>query len=272
MAIPGSHEPGSGRGTDRPRPAFSIRKERKVPLQWFRLYSKFSNDPDVQMMSEAMQRRLVMILCMRNNETLQERCIAFHLRISDAELAETKALFIQKGWIDSDWNVLNWDRLQYVSDSSTERVSRFRAKKKQAETLLKRDETKNETVPEQNRTDSEHKKLSRDKREADPRHSLFKDMFFGYVKDKVGVEPEWNGHQAKKLSDYLRGSPALNEQHWKRILQNRARSEVAHGEELSKWIGRAKEFYQGPLDRFGKPTQTAQAVQPKFLNGASDAR
>ena len=102
---------------------------------WFRFYSEFSHDPKVQMMSEAMQRRYIMLMCLRCSNalvTLHETEIAFHLRITEAELTETKQLFISKGFIDEQWNLLNWDKRQFKSDSSAERVSRHRANKKQA--------------------------------------------------------------------------------------------------------------------------------------------
>lgn len=101
---------------------------------WFRFYSEFSHDPKVQMMTEAMQRRYIMIMCLRcSNDlvTLHETEIAFHLRITEAELAETKALFIAKGFIDDKWNLLNWDKRQFKSDSSAERVAKHREKKKE---------------------------------------------------------------------------------------------------------------------------------------------
>jgi hypothetical protein len=102
---------------------------------WFRLYSEFMNDPKVQMMTEAMQRRLVMLFCMRCNkgetfhETFHETEIAFVLRISETELAETKAIFLQKGFIDSGWNLKNWNKRQYISDNSTGRVKKHRGLK-----------------------------------------------------------------------------------------------------------------------------------------------
>lgn len=102
---------------------------------WFRFYSEFSHDPKVQMMTEAMQRRYIMVMCLRCSNalvTLHETEIAFHLRITDAELAETKALFIAKGFIDDKWNLLNWDKRQFKSDSSAERVARHRENKKKA--------------------------------------------------------------------------------------------------------------------------------------------
>jgi hypothetical protein len=57
-------------------------------------------------------------------------------------LDETKQLFISKNFIDEHWNLLNWDKRQFVSDSSTMRVAKHRSKKKQVsnvdETLQKR--------------------------------------------------------------------------------------------------------------------------------------
>ena len=101
---------------------------------WFRLYSEFSHDPKVQTMTEQMQRRYIMVMCLRCSNslvTLQETEIAFYLRISDAELAETKSLFISKGFVDSGWNLLNWEKRQMPSDSSNARVAKHRALQKE---------------------------------------------------------------------------------------------------------------------------------------------
>ncbi len=102
--------------------------------QWFRMYGEFATDPKVQMLSEANQRRYVMLLCMRcsnGDVTLHETEIAFQLRISNEEWATTKALFLSKGLIDDDCHPIAWDRRQFVSDSSRARVAAHRAKKKQ---------------------------------------------------------------------------------------------------------------------------------------------
>jgi len=100
---------------------------------WFRLYAEFAHDPKVQMLSETMQRRYIMLMCLRCSnvlETLQETEIAFYLRITDEQLAEMKALFIARGFIDQHWNLANWDKRQFASDSSAARVARHRAKKR----------------------------------------------------------------------------------------------------------------------------------------------
>lgn len=130
--------------------------------QWFRMYSEFATDAKVQMMSEAMQRRYLMLMCLRCSNalvTLHDEEIAFQLRISDEELAETKALFIKKGFIDSAWNLLNWEKRQFASDSSKDRVAKHRAlQKKKQEQTSNGDVTLHETKAngldtEQNRTE-----------------------------------------------------------------------------------------------------------------------
>jgi hypothetical protein len=102
---------------------------------WFRMYSEFANDPKVQMLSEADQRRYIMVLCMRcgnDDVTLQDEEVAFQLRISNDEWASTKRTLVAKGLVTEDNKPTAWDKRQFVSDSSAERVARHRANKKQA--------------------------------------------------------------------------------------------------------------------------------------------
>lgn len=104
--------------------------------QWFRLYAEFATDPKVQMMSEADQRRFIMVLCLRcsnDDVTLRDDEVAFQLRISNDEWARSKLLFLQKGLINDDNTPTAWERRQFISDSSAERVRRHRAKKKNGE-------------------------------------------------------------------------------------------------------------------------------------------
>jgi hypothetical protein len=127
---------------------------------WFRLYAEFATDPKVQSMPEHMQRRLVMLFCLRSgngNATFHETELLWALRISPDELAETKALFLAKGFISETWRVTNWDKRQYVSDSSTERVRKHRERR---ETLQERRETVAVTPPDTDTdTDTEQKNL-----------------------------------------------------------------------------------------------------------------
>jgi len=100
---------------------------------WFRMYSEFATDPKVQMLSEVEQRRFVMLLCLRcsnDDVTLHETEVAFQLRISNEEMAATKALLIDRGLVDEDLRPVAWEKRQYVSDSSAARVAAHRERKK----------------------------------------------------------------------------------------------------------------------------------------------
>jgi len=98
---------------------------------WFRFYAEFANDPKVQMLSEADQRRLTMLFCLRCNGhvTLQDSEVTFLVRVSADEWSVTKALFISKGFINDDNEILNWDKRQFTSDSSKNRVAAYRERK-----------------------------------------------------------------------------------------------------------------------------------------------
>ncbi len=135
--------------------------------QWFRMYAEFANDPKVQRLSEIVQRRFIMLLCMKCNgdETLHDDDIVFLLRVSPDEWVETKSILRSKNLIDENNNPVNWAKRQYVSDSSTTRVRACRERKKQnstSETQMEHeDETRcnvsetpqTRTRPDQNITD-----------------------------------------------------------------------------------------------------------------------
>jgi hypothetical protein len=99
---------------------------------WFRMYAEFATDPKVQMLSESDQRRLSMLFCLRCNGhvTLQDEEVTFLLRISNDQWASTKALFVERGFINDGNEVLNWDKRQFASDTSKNRVAAYRERKK----------------------------------------------------------------------------------------------------------------------------------------------
>lgn len=97
---------------------------------WFRLYSEFQDDPDIQLLSEQMQRRFVMLLCSRcKTEVLTDTVIGFQWRMSVEDVAETKRVFIAAGFIDDTWTVMNWNKRQFVSDNTNDRVKKYRDKR-----------------------------------------------------------------------------------------------------------------------------------------------
>lgn len=144
-------------------------------MNWMRLYAEFATDPKVQMMSEAMQRRLVMLFCLKCgngietfHETERDVSLAFALRISPEETAATKAEFVRRGFINSDWTVRNWNKRQYASDSSTARVRKHRDGRKQGETEQGNNAKRFSNAPEQNRTEQNRAEKKEQKKKATP--------------------------------------------------------------------------------------------------------
>lgn len=99
---------------------------------WFRMYAEFANDPKVQMLSETDQRRYIMLLCIRCNGdvTLHDSEVAFQLRISNDDWLVTKGILVAKNLVTDDNKPTAWDKRQYSSDSSVERVRKHRDQKK----------------------------------------------------------------------------------------------------------------------------------------------
>jgi hypothetical protein len=124
------------------------------PALWFRFWAEFLNDPKVQMLSEADQRRYIMVLCLRcgnGDITLQDSEVAFQLRISNEDWTATKATLRAKDLIDEANRPTSWEKRQYASDYSNERVKRHRDKLKQVGNVtVTPPETETETETEKN--------------------------------------------------------------------------------------------------------------------------
>ena len=115
------------------------------PARWFRLYAEFAYDPKVQMLSEAEQRRYIMLLCLRcsnGDVTLQDSEVAFQLRISINEALETKRVLLEKGLICDAWQPVAWDARQFSSDRSADRVRKHRENAKLNASLLPKKQAK----------------------------------------------------------------------------------------------------------------------------------
>lgn len=123
------------------------------PARWFRMYAEFASDPKLQMLSECYQRRYLMLLCLRCSNgavTLHDEEVAFQLRIDVTEWGTTKAVLVEKNLINNNNQPTAWDKRQFASDSSAERVAAFRAKhKKQCNVTVTPPEKEKETKKEE---------------------------------------------------------------------------------------------------------------------------
>ncbi len=100
-----------------------------MSLPWFRMYAEFATDPKVQSMSETLQRRYTMLLCLHCSgeyEELTDEELSTALRITAQELQETREIFRAKKFLDEENKIRNWNKRQYKSDDSAERVRKHR--------------------------------------------------------------------------------------------------------------------------------------------------
>lgn len=134
---------------------------------WFRMYSEFAYDPKVQVLTEALQRRYVMLLCLHSGNQYENRPedeIAFALRVTRDEFVTTRDEFVRRGLLNEKTYAINgWEKRQYISDikdpTAAERQKRYREKKRN-----ERNDTVTSRLPEQkqsrSRADTERKNLT----------------------------------------------------------------------------------------------------------------
>ena len=119
-------------------------------LAWFRLYAEFATDPVVQSLAFEDQRHFVILMCFKCNglldrnisKSMKEKIILRGLGLDPVTGSEVKRRLIDAGLIDNFWQPNAWNKRQYKSDKSTERVNKYRKNKEPcnvSETLLKQE-------------------------------------------------------------------------------------------------------------------------------------
>jgi uncharacterized protein YdaU (DUF1376 family) len=92
------------------------------------------------------------------------------------------------------------------------------------------------------------------KKVVDPRHVLFRVILARYWREKNHAAPEmpWQARDGKALSELLSACPQLSEKQFRQMLDNRAKSAVAHGDRVYLWIGNLTRF-QEEITVYNKP-------------------
>jgi hypothetical protein len=112
--------------------------------RWFRLYDELLDDPKVQMMPPELFKAWVNILCLasRNEGRLPSvHDMAFSLRMDETLLETFLKQMMERGLVDDDGVSLfphKWSERQFKSDSSTERVRKYREKLEETGNVTKR--------------------------------------------------------------------------------------------------------------------------------------
>ncbi|MGD1852792.1 MAG: phage replisome organizer N-terminal domain-containing protein [Leptolyngbyaceae cyanobacterium] len=108
-------------------------------MKWFRFYHEFMDDPKIAMMSDSDQLLWVKALCLASDNEkrrgyidLADEEICWKLRISTEQWKHAIDKFRAKGMLEhaeGGYKIVNWDKRQFNSDSSAERVAKHREKK-----------------------------------------------------------------------------------------------------------------------------------------------
>lgn len=102
---------------------------------WFRMYSDFMFDEKIEFIAFEDQRHYVFILCMKNAGVLDkeyaqpgmlERVVSKRLGLYGEAFESAKKRLTEAGLIDSEFHPVAWDKRQFLSDSSAERVKAYR--------------------------------------------------------------------------------------------------------------------------------------------------
>ena len=104
---------------------------------WFRMYKEFATDPVIQSLEFDEQRHYIVILCLkcdgvidRNISTkARDRVIFKALGLPQDQAEIVKKSLIEMGLIAKNWQPKGWDKRQYVSDNSTLRSKKSKARK-----------------------------------------------------------------------------------------------------------------------------------------------
>lgn len=114
-------------------------------LQWFRLYHRIIDDEKIRLLAFEDRWHFIALCCLKADglldepeSSLRERKIAVKLGVQTRELDEVRRRLSEVGLIDENMHPVAWDALQYVSDTSTDRVRKHREKSKASVTKQER--------------------------------------------------------------------------------------------------------------------------------------
>jgi hypothetical protein len=109
-------------------------------LPWFRAYARMIDDDKLRLLAFEDRWHFVALCCLKCERLLDEpdsemkrRRIAVRLGVQVRELEEIGRRLGEVGLVDNELNPIAWDRLQFKTDKSTERVREWRKKQQKQE-------------------------------------------------------------------------------------------------------------------------------------------
>lgn len=127
--------------------------------RWFRAYDDALDDPKVQRLPDNLFRAWFNLMCVTSKNggkpfSLDE--IAFRLRVTEAKAKIIADALVKAGLLDGTIGLYvshNWDKRQFKSDTSNDRVKRFRDRDKKQGCNVTDAVTETPPETEQNRTE-----------------------------------------------------------------------------------------------------------------------
>lgn len=108
-----------------------------MTMQWFRLYHRIVDDEKLRLLAFEDRWHFVALCCLKADglldtpdDALRTRKIAVKLGVQIRELDEIGRRLQEVGLVDEMLHPIAWDELQFKTDSSTERVKKYREKQK----------------------------------------------------------------------------------------------------------------------------------------------
>lgn len=166
-------------------------------MRWFRLYNEIIDDPKVAKMTPEMFKVFIFLLCLasdfeQNGDIpLSRRELSWRLRIPIKKINSYLDRLNELNIITENpvISLINWDKRQFASDSSKERVKRYR--QRHCNVTVTPDVTPPDTDTEQNRIDTD---TDTDKKPLPP----FKEII-SYLNEKSGKKFHPTADETKKV-------------------------------------------------------------------------
>lgn len=139
-------------------------------MQWFRFYSEALDDPKVQRLPGDLFKAWVNLLCLANEQDERGTLpllddITFRLRLDHQKAEDALTGLRRAGLLDynadtDEYRIHAWDKRQYASDNSTDRVRKFRDKQRETADETGRNkrgtfQKRSSNAIEQNRVDTD---------------------------------------------------------------------------------------------------------------------
>jgi hypothetical protein len=203
-------------------------------LKWFRMWVDAVDNPKLRLLAFEDRWHFVALCCLKRSGLLdkhddpnRDRMIAVKLGVQARELDEIARRLLDVRLIDETMTPIGWDDRQFQSDTSTERVKRFRERCRNVS------ETHSETE-----TETETEKIF----VASPRQELHQAIIDAYheILPNLPAVKSWNDRRKRKLDARIserqkEGKAAGTAAYWAGYFRKVAASDFLCGRGKTDW-------------------------------------